>query len=52
MSVRVSSVYMLSCLDSGLATGLITCRKSPTNCLNKIQSSRLKLVGNRSESII
>jgi hypothetical protein len=33
MSVRVSSVLVLSCPGSGLATGLITRPRHPTNCL-------------------
>jgi hypothetical protein len=33
VSVRVSSLFVLSCVGSGRATGLITRPKSPTNCL-------------------
>jgi hypothetical protein len=33
MSVRVSSVLALTCVGSGLATGMVTLPKSPTNCL-------------------
>jgi hypothetical protein len=37
MSVRVSSVFVLSCVGSGLATGLITRPRSPTNCLQDLK---------------
>jgi hypothetical protein len=33
MYIRASSVLVLSCLGSGLATGLISRPRSPTNCL-------------------
>jgi hypothetical protein len=33
MSVRLSSVLVLSYVGSGLAIGLITCPRSPTSCL-------------------
>jgi hypothetical protein len=50
MSVRVSSVFVLSCAGSGLATGLIARPKSPT--VYKIYSTRLILTGNRPEGLI
>jgi hypothetical protein len=37
MSVRVSSMSVLSCLGSGLATGLILRPRIPTNCLQDPQ---------------
>jgi hypothetical protein len=37
MSVRVYSVSVLSCLGSGLATGLFPRPRSPTNCLQDSQ---------------
>jgi hypothetical protein len=46
MSVRVSSMFMFSCVGSGHATGLITRPKSPST-LYKIHSSRLIQMGNR-----
>jgi hypothetical protein len=33
MDVRVSSVIVLSCVGSGLVTGLIPCPRSPIDCL-------------------
>jgi hypothetical protein len=33
MSVRVSSAFVLSCVGSGLVTGLITCPSNTANCL-------------------
>jgi hypothetical protein len=47
--VRVFSVFMLSRVGSGLATGLITHAVNPTDC--KINSSRLILTGNRPQSL-
>jgi hypothetical protein len=48
MSVRVSSVFVLSCVGSGLATGWSPVRGVlPTVC-----SSRLILMGNRPEGIL
>jgi hypothetical protein len=32
IAVHISSVFVLSCVDSGLATGLITRPRSPTDC--------------------
>jgi hypothetical protein len=50
MSVRVSSVLVLSYVGSGLAMGVIPCPRSPTDC--KIHSSRLILIGNGPEDLI
>jgi hypothetical protein len=47
MYVRVSSVFVLSCVRSGLATGW-----SPVPTLYKIHSSRLILRGNRPEGLM
>jgi hypothetical protein len=33
MFVRVYSVFVLSCVGSGLMTVLITCPRGPTDCL-------------------
>jgi hypothetical protein len=33
MSVGVASVFVLSCADSGLETGLITLPRCPAGCL-------------------
>jgi hypothetical protein len=50
MSVHVPSVFLLACVGSVLATGLITRPKSPRDC--KIHSSRLILMGNRPEGLM
>jgi hypothetical protein len=51
MSLRFSSVFVLSCAGSGLATGLnILPRVLPT--VYKIHSSRLILTRNRPQNII
>jgi hypothetical protein len=50
MPVRISSVFVLSCICSGLVTGLIPRPRSPT--VSKIHSSRLILIGNRPEGVI
>jgi hypothetical protein len=54
ISVRVSSVFVLFYVGSGLATGLIppskeSCRMS---IMNKLHSSRIILMGNRPEGLI
>jgi hypothetical protein len=36
MAVRVSSVFVLSCVASGLAAGLITRPRGPTDCLQDL----------------
>jgi hypothetical protein len=50
MSGGVSSVFVLSCVGSGLAIGLVTRPRSPT--VYETHSSRLILVGNRPEGLI
>jgi hypothetical protein len=50
MSVGVSSVFVLSCVGGGLATGLITRPGSPTDY--KIHNSRLMLMGKMPEGLI
>jgi hypothetical protein len=52
MSVRISSVFVLSCVGSGVATGLIPRPRSPTNCLYKIHSYILILMENTTEGLI
>jgi hypothetical protein len=41
---------VLSCVDSGLATGLITRSRIPSYC--KMQSLRLILIGKRREGLV
>jgi hypothetical protein len=48
--VRVSSVFVLSCVGSGLATGLIT-RPTVLPTVRRIHRSRLMLIGNRFQSL-
>jgi hypothetical protein len=51
MFVRISSVFVLSCVGSGLATGLIPVQVVlPTVC--KIPSTRLILMGNMPEGLL
>jgi hypothetical protein len=50
MSVRVSSVFVLACVGSGLATKLITRPRSPA--VYKIHSSRLILLESRPQGIL
>jgi hypothetical protein len=50
MSVCVSSVFVLSCVGSFLATGLITRPWSPPT-VYKIHKSGLILMGNRPEGL-
>jgi hypothetical protein len=50
MSDRVSFVFVLSCVGSGLLTGLITHPRSPT--VYNIRSSRLILMENRPQGLI
>jgi hypothetical protein len=47
MSVRVSSVFVLSCVGIGLTSGLITRPRSPISCLKFII-----LMENRPEGLI
>jgi hypothetical protein len=46
MSVRVSSVFVF-CVGSGLATGLITRPRSPTDCVKKIKKLKKRLRPNK-----
>jgi hypothetical protein len=50
MDVCVSSLSVLFHADNSLATGLITCPRSPTVC--KIYFSRVILMGNRPDGFI
>jgi hypothetical protein len=51
MSVRIYSVFVLSCVGSSLATRLIT-QQGVLATVYKINCSRLILVGKRQESLI
>jgi hypothetical protein len=50
MFVPVASVFVLSCVSSEVATGLITRPRSPANCLQD-HSWRLVLMMNRPEGL-
>jgi hypothetical protein len=51
MSLHIYSMFVLSCVGSGLATGLIT-RPIVQPAVYKSRDSRLILMGNRPEGLI